>query len=55
MREYRAHHESVKAFAIGKMTAGDASEVYLRKVRASVSLKPRSKDYRELIMGFNPA
>lgn len=34
------------------MTVGDASEVYLRKVRASVSLKPRSKDYREMIMHF---
>ena len=34
------------------MTVGDASEVYLRKVRASVSLKPRSKDYREMIMDF---
>ncbi len=52
IRDYRSRHESVKAFADGKMTVGDAVEVYLRKVRASVSLKPRSKDYREMMMDF---
>src|SRR6266487_7043260 len=41
IREYRARHESAKAFAGGKMTVGDAAEVYLQKVLASVSLKPR--------------
>ncbi len=40
------------AFADGKMTVADAVEVYLRKVRASVSLKPRSKAYREMMMDF---
>ena len=52
MREYRSRHESARAFADGKMRVGDAVEVYLRKVRASASLKPRSKDYREMILGF---
>src|SRR5437763_4330388 len=52
MREYRSRHESAKAFADGKMTVGDAAQVYLLKVRASASLKPRSKDYREMILGF---
>lgn len=52
IRDYRSRNESVKAFADGKMTVGDAIEVYLRKVRASVALKPRSKDYREMIVGF---
>jgi integrase len=52
IREYRSRHESARAFADGKMTVGDAAEVYLRKVRASASLKPRSKNYREMILGF---
>ena len=52
IREYRSRHESVKAFAGGKMTVGDAVEVYLGKVRASASLKPRSKDYRKMTLDF---
>ena len=52
MRDYRSRHESVKAFANGKMTVGDAVEVYLGKVRSSVSLKPRSKDYRAMMIDF---
>jgi integrase len=52
MREHRAKAESVTAFANGKMNVGDAAEVYLRKVRANVSLKPRSKDYREMMIDF---
>src|SRR6266516_5472234 len=34
------------------MTVGDAVEVYLGKVRANASLKPRSKDYREMTLDF---
>ena len=52
MREHRAKLESVTAVAIGKMTVGDAVQVYLEKVRANVSLKPRSKDYRETMIDF---
>ena len=52
IREYRSRHESVKAFAGGKMSVGDAAQVYLGKVRANASLKPRSKDYREMTLDF---
>jgi len=52
MREHRAKLESVTAVAAGKMTVGDAVQVYLEKVRANVSLKPRSKDYRETMIDF---
>ena len=52
IREHRGRAESVTAFANGKMNVGDAAEVYLRKVRANASLKPRSKDYRELMINF---
>src|SRR5207245_10599922 len=50
--EYRSRHETAKAFADGKMTVGDAVEVYRGKVRANASLKPRSKDYREMTLDF---
>jgi hypothetical protein len=46
LRDHRSKIESFTAFAEGKMTVGDAAEVYLHKVRASASLKPRSKAYR---------
>lgn len=52
MRDHRAKLDSVTAVAVGKMTVGDAAQVYLEKVRANVSLKPRSKDYREAIIDF---
>jgi integrase len=52
LRDHRSKIESFTAFAEGKMTVGDAAEVYLQKVRASASLKPRSKDYRELMIDF---
>ncbi len=52
IREYRSRYESCQAFAVGKMTVGDAVEVYLQKVRADISLKPRSKDYREKTVDF---
>ncbi len=40
------------AFANGKINVGDAAAVYLQKVKANVSLKPRSKDYREMMIDF---
>jgi integrase len=52
IRDYRARYESVKAFTHGKMTVGDAAEVYLRKVQANAALKPRSKDFRVMLLGF---
>ena len=48
LRDHRSKIESLTAFAEGKMTVGNAPDVYVQKVRASISLKPRSKDYREL-------
>lgn len=52
IRNHRATLESVTAVANGKMTVGDAVEVYLAKVRTNVSLKPRSKDYRDMMVDF---
>lgn len=52
IREHRAKGESAKAFTNGKMTVNDAAVVYLAKVNVSVSLKPRSKSYREMLLGF---
>jgi integrase len=52
IREHRAKLESVAAVTIGKMTVGDAARVYLEKVHANVSLKPRSKDYRDGLIDF---
>jgi integrase len=52
LREHRSKLESFAAFADGKMTVSDAADVYLHKVRASLSLKPRSKDYREMLIDF---
>jgi hypothetical protein len=52
LRDHRSKIESLTAFAEGKMTVGNAADVYLQKVRASISLKPRSKDYRELMIDF---
>jgi integrase len=50
--EYRERDESVKAFASGKMSVGDAARAYLEKIDASVSLKPRSKVYLRLLYDF---
>jgi len=52
LREHRSKLESFTAFADGKMTVSDAADVYLHKVRAKVSLKPRSKDYHEMMIDF---
>jgi len=52
IREYRSRHESSKAIAGAKVIVGDAVQVYLQKVQANMSLKPRSKDYREKTVDF---
>lgn len=52
IREHRSHNESVKAFASGKMTVSDAARVYLERVDASASLKPRSKAYNRMLFDF---
>ena len=40
LRDHRSKIESFTAFTEGKMTVGNAADVYLQKVRASISLKP---------------
>ena len=52
IREHRSRHESVKAFANGRMTVGDATQAYLQKIEANASLKPRSKAYYRLLVDF---
>jgi integrase len=52
IRDHRAKLESAAAFASGKMTVAAAIDAHLAKVRASASLKPRSVDYREMMVGF---
>jgi integrase len=52
IREHRAHNESVKAFANGKMTVGDAAKAYLARINASAALKPRTKDYCRMLLEF---
>ena len=52
IREFRALRESVKAFANGRMTVGDAARSYEVKTDANASLKPRSKDYYKMVLGF---
>jgi integrase len=52
IREHRARFESITAVSSGKMSVGDAARAYLEKIRNSVSLKPRSKDYREMMIDF---
>jgi integrase len=52
LSEHRSHHESVKAFASGKMSVGDAARAYLEKIDTSISLKPRSKDYLRTLFDF---
>jgi integrase len=52
VRDYRSRVESNRAFASGKMTVGDAVQVYLEKVDASVSIKPRTKQYRHMLIDF---
>lgn len=50
--EHRTKLESKRAVTNGKMTVEDATRAYLEKVDANVSLKPRSKDYRHLMIAF---
>lgn len=46
-KEERQRAESQTAVAGGKMTFGDALAVYRKRLQGDVSLKPRSKEYRE--------
>ena len=46
-KEERQRAESQTATANGTMTSGDALAVYRQRLHGNVSLKPRSKEYRE--------
>lgn len=52
MREHRAHQESARALANGRITVADAAEAYLVKMEANVSLKPRTKTYYRTLLDF---
>jgi integrase len=52
IRSHRSKGESIKAHSTGRMTVRDAAQFYLAKVDANVSLKPRSKDYRHMMLDF---
>ena len=52
MNEYRAREESVKAFANGRMTVGDAAQVYMKKIEESPALSPNSKIYYRAMFDF---
>ena len=52
MREHRTVHDSARAFANGRMTVGDAAQVFLTKVDANVSIKPRTKSYYHMLFDF---
>ena len=46
-KDERQRAASLSAVADGKMTFGDALAVYRKRLEGDVSLKPRSKEYRE--------
>ncbi len=52
MREHRARNESVKSFASGKMNVEAAAAAFLARLESNVSLKPRSKAYSRMLLGF---
>jgi integrase len=52
IHEYRARIEAGAALKSGKLTVGQAIQIYLDGVDANVSLKPKSKAYRRLLCGF---
>ena len=52
IHEYRARIEAGAALKSGKLSVGQAVQIYLDGVQANVSLKPKSKDYRRLLCGF---
>src|SRR5215472_5738787 len=52
LHEYRTKAEAGRALRNGKMTFGQALQIYLETVDANVSLKPKSKAYRHLLAKF---
>lgn len=52
LRDYRSRAELAATAVTGKMRVEGAVEIYRAKTRADLSLKPRSKEYRETLVGF---
>jgi integrase len=52
LREFRGRAELAAAVARGKMLVADAAELHLERIRSALSLKPSSKRYREMLVGF---
>lgn len=52
MREHRAKYEASDAVIVGKMTFGQAAEIFKEKTANDASLKPRSKSYRVMLIDF---
>ena len=52
MREHRTLNDSARSLVNGKMTVGEAAQVFLTKVDANVSLKPRTKAYYRMLFDF---
>ena len=52
MNEHRVTHEKRRAFGNGRMTFGDAMQVYRDKMEANPELKPKSKYYYRMVLDF---
>ena len=52
IKAHRSVHQSRRRFGAGKMTVGDAVQIYRDKLEANSDLKPRSKYYYRLILQF---
>ena len=52
INEHRKQHEARRAVGNGKMTVGEAIQVFRQKIEARGDLKPRSKGYYVLLLGF---
>jgi integrase len=52
IKEHRKNQEARRNFATGKMTFGEAVQIYKDKLAANPELKPRSKSYYKMILEF---
>ena len=52
IKDHRKINEARRSFANGRMSFGDAVQVYRDKLAANPDLKPRSKSYYEMILNF---
>jgi integrase len=52
IKEHRGVAESRRRFGNGKLTVGDAVQIYKDKIDIDPELKPKSKDYYNLVLDF---